>query len=109
MLRVSEKDFRSNFCLGGKAMEYELSPWEKNEVQKVIDQFNISYAGLDFIFDNGKIIFNEMEDVVGARMLYTYTDIDIVDEYLNFIINNTVLTKWTQSHCMIKSGGDTMG
>lgn len=93
MLRVSKKDFRSNFCLGGEAMEYELSLWEKSQVQKVIDQFNISYAGLDFIFDNGKIIFNEMEDVVGARMLYTYTNVDIVDEYLNFIIKHTVLTQ----------------
>lgn len=93
MLRVSEEDFRSNFCLGGKAVEYDLSEWEKEEIQKVIDQFDIAYAGLDFIFDEGKIIFNEMEDVVGARMLYTYTDIDIVDIYLNFIIAHTVLTK----------------
>ncbi len=93
MLRVSENDFRSNFCLGGKAVEYDLSQWEKHEIQKVIDQFDIAYAGLDFIFDDGKIIFNEMEDVVGARMLYTYTDIDIVDIYLNFIITHTVLTK----------------
>ncbi len=93
MLRVSETDFRSNFCLGGKAEEYELSQWEKAEIQKVIDNFDIAYAGLDFIFHEGKIIFNEMEDVVGARMLYTYTDIDIVEVYLNFIISHTVLTK----------------
>lgn len=92
MLRVSEKDFRSNFCLGGKAVEYELNPWEREEIEKVIALFDISYAGLDFIFDEGKIIFNEMEDVVGARMLYTHTDIDIVDIYLNFLISHTNLT-----------------
>lgn len=93
MLRVSETDFRSNFCLGGKAFVYELSEWEKEEIGKVIDQFDISYAGLDFIFDESKIIFNEMEDVVGARMLYTHTDVDIVDKYINFIISDNVLTK----------------
>lgn len=93
MLRVSETDFRSNFCLGGKAYEYELSDWEKSEIQKVIDLFDISYAGLDFMFDDGKIIFNEMEDVVGARMLYTYTDVDIVDIYLNFVIEHILLTR----------------
>lgn len=87
MLRVSDTDFRSNFCLGGKAYEYEISGSEKEEIQKIIDQFDIAYAGLDFIFDNGKIIFNEMEDVVGARMLYTYTDIDIVDIYLDYLIS----------------------
>lgn len=92
MLRVSRTDFRSNFCLGGAAREYSLSDWEKREVEKVMKQFDIGYAGLDFIFDNGKIIFNEIEDVVGARMLYTYTDVDIVDIYLNFIISHTVLT-----------------
>lgn len=92
MLRVSESDFRSNFCLGGRAEEYNLSKEETAEIEKIISCFDIGYAGLDFIFDNGKIIFNEMEDVVGARMLYTYTDVDIVDIYLNFIISHTVLT-----------------
>lgn len=89
MLRVSETDFRSNFCLGGRAEEYSLSAEESALVQQVIDQFDIGYAGLDFIFDNGKMVFNEMEDVVGARMLYAHTDIDIVEIYLNFIISNT--------------------
>ncbi|MGM9551025.1 MAG: RimK family alpha-L-glutamate ligase [Clostridia bacterium] len=87
MLRISDSDFRSNFCLGGRAEVYNISPTEEKEIQRVMDQFDIGYAGLDFIFDNGKIIFNEMEDVVGARMLYTYTDVDIVDEYLNYILS----------------------
>lgn len=85
MLRQSDKDFRSNFCLGGQASVYELSPWETEQVKRVMDCFDISYAGLDFIFHNGKIIFNEMEDVVGARMLYTHTDVDIVEKYINFL------------------------
>lgn len=85
MLRESKSDFRSNFCLGGSAAEYTLSDWEIAQVQKVMDCFDIACAGLDFIFHHGKIIFNEIEDVVGARMLYTYTDVDIVEEYLNFI------------------------
>lgn len=85
MLRTSKNDFRSNFCLGGSAEEYALSDWEKSRVKKVMDCFDIAFAGLDFIFHRGKIIFNEIEDVVGARMLYTYTDIDIVEEYLDFI------------------------
>ncbi len=92
MLRVSRDDFRSNFCLGGEAHEYDLSESEIKEIEQVISCFDIGYAGLDFIFDEGKIIFNEMEDVVGARMLYTHTDIDIVEIYLNFIISHTVLT-----------------
>ena len=42
--------------------------------------------GIDFVFDNGKIIFNEIEDVVGSRMVYTYTDIDIVDIYIKYLL-----------------------
>ncbi len=92
MLRESKTDFRSNFCLGGQAREYSLAEDEIKEIQKVIDLFDIGYAGIDFMFHEGRIIFNEMEDVVGARMLYTYTDIDIVDIYLNFLISQEVLT-----------------
>ena len=38
-------------------------------------------AGIDFIIDkNGEFVFNEIEDVVGSRMLYkTHPDMDILD------------------------------
>ncbi len=85
MLRSSEDDFRSNFCLGGNASRYELSPEEEETVKNVIRHFDTGFAGFDFIFDNGKMIFNEIEDAAGARMLYTHTDIDIVEIYLDFI------------------------
>lgn len=88
MLRRSENDFRSNFCLGGKAEPYSLSPKERAEAEKIISLFDIGCAGIDFMFDRGEIIFNEIEDVVGARMLYIYTDVDIVAEYLDYIISD---------------------
>lgn len=85
MLRISDNDFRSNFCLGGRAEVYTLSPEEKSLVYKIAGLINADYIGIDFIFNNGKIIFNEIEDVVGSRMLYTYTDIDIVQLYTDYI------------------------
>lgn len=43
--------------------------------------------GIDFLIDeNGEFLFNEIEDVVGARMLYQLTDINLVGKYLEFII-----------------------
>ena len=43
-------------------------------------------VSIDFIIDdNDQLIFNEIEDVVGARMLYKCSDIDIVREYLSYI------------------------
>lgn len=85
MLRKSETDFRSNYGLGGSAALYELSEEEKRMAYKAASMFDLSYAGVDFIFDNGEMVFNEVEDAVGARMLYANTDIDKVDIYVEHI------------------------
>ena len=34
---------------------------------------------------NGKWVLNEIEDAVGARMLYSLADFDIVKEYAAYI------------------------
>lgn len=86
MLRRSDTDFRSNFSLGGTAEVYTLSPREIKEVNKIAELFKPDFAGIDFVFHNGRPVFNEIEDVVGSRMVYTYTDIDIVDIYVKYII-----------------------
>ena len=46
-------------------------------------------VGIDFIFDEeGRFLFNEIEDVVGSRTLSALSEINIVWEYLNFIKNS---------------------
>ena len=46
------------------------------------------YVGIDFIIDkDGKFLFNEIEDVVGSRMLYKTSDIDIVKMYMDKILS----------------------
>ena len=37
------------------------------------------------MFNGGKIVFNEIEDSVGARMVYEKTDIDILRLYCDYI------------------------
>ncbi|MBE6720718.1 MAG: ATP-grasp domain-containing protein [Ruminococcaceae bacterium] len=85
MLRVSNTDFRSNFCLGGEAVPYELSSGETALINKITALVKGDYYGIDFVFDGGKAVFNELEDAVGARMLYAKTDIDILGEYCDYI------------------------
>ena len=85
ILRVSQTDFRSNYCLGGEAIPYALSQKETAQVKKIISLVQGDYYGIDFVFDNGAIIFNELEDTVGARMVYAKTDIDILRLYCNYI------------------------
>ena len=87
MLRTSESDFRSNYCLGGKAEEYILSKREREMVEKIIERFEFGFVGIDFIFHHGEMIFNEIEDVVGSRMLYDRTDVNPVALYLDHILS----------------------
>ena len=88
MLRSSETDFRSNYCLGGQASVYKLSGTEKRIVDTILSSLDIGHCGIDFLFHKGHLIFNELEDVVGSRMLYRYTDIDVVSDYIDFILRD---------------------
>lgn len=85
VLRVSETDFRSNFCLGGRAVPYTLSEEETALVKKIIALVKGDYYGIDFVFHHGNLVFNELEDTVGARMVYATSDIDILERYCDYI------------------------
>ncbi|MDE5604272.1 MAG: hypothetical protein K2I73_01670 [Eubacterium sp.] len=85
ILRESKADFRANFCLGGTAKPYVLSDEEKNLIYNISSFIKYDYIGIDFVFNNGRIVFNEIEDSVGARMIYALTDMDIIKDYCNYI------------------------
>jgi gamma-F420-2:alpha-L-glutamate ligase len=86
VLRTAKEGFKSNFSLGGEVRLYELSESELSIVNTIIRQFDFDLVGIDFIIgDEGELIFNEIEDVVGSRMLYQCSDINIVSLYLQYI------------------------
>ncbi len=87
VLRESD-DFRSNYSLGGKATATELTEKEKEIIDKITQLINIDYAGIDLIYHNGEPVFNEIEDPVGARMLYENTYIDIVEIFIKYIVDS---------------------
>lgn len=84
-LRTSTGDFRSNFCLGGSASKYELGEMEMDIVDKITANLDVDYVGIDLLFHEGRPVFNEIENVVGARMVYENSDLDIVGLYLKYI------------------------
>jgi len=86
ILRESKTDFRSNFCLGGKAEIYTLNQKETRLIEKIISLVKSDYIGIDFLFNSGELVFNEIEDTVGARMVYSKTDIDIIKIYCDYIM-----------------------
>ncbi len=83
--RVNDDDFRANISLGGKATAYELSDGEQLEVAKVIKLLDADFVGIDFIIDDEGFVFNEIEDAVGTRSLYSVYDYDVVSMYLEYI------------------------
>lgn len=85
VLRTSQTDFRSNYCLGGNVQLYRLSAKERELVTRATAGLSIGMAGIDFIFHHGQFVFNEIEDMAGARSLYSLTSYDIVDDYIGYI------------------------
>lgn len=86
ILRTASEGFKSNFSLGGKVCSYHLSSKERNVITKIVNEFDFGLVGIDFLIaDDGSLIFNEIEDVVGARMLYQCSDINLVRLYLQYI------------------------
>lgn len=86
--RAHTGEFRANASLGGDIFRYVLKPQEEDYVRQIIGSLDeIGMIGIDFMVDkDGGFIFNEIEDVVGARMLYrSYPEIDILKIYLGFL------------------------
>ncbi|MCI5501810.1 MAG: ATP-grasp domain-containing protein [Lachnospiraceae bacterium] len=89
ILRHGNNDFRSNFSLGGHVEEYIPDEYQKKYIQNFIDAFGdkeLGMVGIDFILDrDNNLVFNELEEMAGSRMLYKCTDKDIVSDYVSWI------------------------
>ena len=85
--RTSQVDFRSNFSLGGKVDLAAPTKEMEEAISRLQSVLKSDLVGVDFIRHAGRWVLNEIEDVVGTRMLYSLTDIDIADKYIEYIIN----------------------
>lgn len=86
VLRQSEDDFRANYNLGGTATWYPLNDEEKKLVKKIIHSFEFDLVGIDFLMGtDGKLLLNEIEDVVGSRILSAVSDINLLQKYVSHI------------------------
>lgn len=86
VLRHNESDFRANYKLGGEAIPYELKRHEIDMIKKIVDHFQFGLVGIDFLIGkNGELLFNEIEDVVGSRILSEATRINLLQKYVAHI------------------------
>ena len=86
MLREGKKDFRSNFSLGGSVRKMELDEWQRAYIEsfiKCLPGHEKGMYSIDFLpMDDGSLLFDEVEEMVGCRMLYQHTEYDIVADYM---------------------------
>ena len=90
VLRTAKAGVISNFKLGGSVVLHELTDAERDLAQAVIQRFEeagapLCMAGVDLLYSNSGPVISEVEDVVGSRMLYQVSDIDLVELYLQGI------------------------
>ncbi|MBU3812799.1 MAG: hypothetical protein H9893_14275, partial [Candidatus Niameybacter stercoravium] len=87
--RYSQTDFRANYCLGGKIEWYDLHEEQKKLVERILKHLPCDYVGIDFMIDaRGKFIFNELEDAVGSRSLYTLRKVDTAKLYIEHVVKS---------------------
>ena len=84
--RTSDRDFRSNFSLGGQAKLITPEPVLQEMALAVQAALQADYIGVDFIRDGSRWVVNEIEDAVGARMLYSLTPLDAADLFARHIV-----------------------
>ncbi|NLV88710.1 MAG: ATP-grasp domain-containing protein [Tissierellia bacterium] len=86
VLRTSRDKIISNFTQGGDIKYYDYTAEEKAYVEGFIKDLKVDYAGIDFLLTkDNKLIFNEIEDVVGSRMLSKLGINNTTDLYLEHI------------------------
>ena len=77
--RQANNSFRANFSLGGSVTSYQCNKEILDYVNQVVQVFDFGMVGIDFILD-------EIEDVVGARMLYQcQPDVHLLEQYFAFV------------------------
>jgi gamma-F420-2:alpha-L-glutamate ligase len=87
VLRESSSSFKANYTLGGTVRPYLLNEAEKELVGKISSSLNGDFIGIDFLINkNGDLLFNEIEDVVGCRSLYSTSDVNAAALYMDYIL-----------------------
>lgn len=79
-IRQNENNFLHNYKKGAKVSLYNYGKYEIDLINRFLEGIHCDYVGIDFLMcKNGELLFNEIEDVCGSRML----------SFLGENINNT--------------------
>lgn len=91
VMRSSDSDFRANHSLGGRAELCEPPDGAMDIVDRIVDRLDPDFVGIDFLFGENTVYVNEIEDVVGTRMLYELTCLDPARLLMEHVYSKTSL------------------
>lgn len=85
--RTAKEGFRANYSLGADVCTYIPTKKDIQYVKELCRFFSFGLVGVDFLVcRDGRLLLNEIEDVVGARMLYRCNpDAGLLERYFAFI------------------------
>lgn len=90
--RHVQNGFKSNYSLGGQVSLFEPDEYMRKCVDNILTLSDFAYIGIDFLYSEGKTpVFNEIEDVVGARMLSECGVNDYVKKYIEYLANTFII------------------
>lgn len=89
--RSSHSSFKKNFSLGAEVERYTLDSIQESQVLKIARALKADYIGVDFLLlEDGRHLFNEIEDPVGARSFYQTHDENIAE----LLVRHIEKKKW---------------
>jgi len=83
--RENLKDYRNNYSLGGNICIYQPSEEMSDMAITIASKLDADFIGVDFLLTDDTVKIIEIEDPVGSKMVYKLTDIDILNQYINYI------------------------
>ena len=90
VLRHNSADYRSNFSLGGEVKVYQPEKEIVETALKIANLLKADYIGVDFLKVDNHWLVNEIEDPVGARMLYKTMGLDITNLLIDYIFSTLI-------------------
>ena len=70
VLRRPRGSFMANYSRGASVEGYPYGPTEEALVARWLGELEVDYAGMDFLLKkDGSLLFGELEDMAGSRML----------------------------------------
>lgn len=85
-IRKNSDSFLHNYKKGAKVSLYDVDKNSEKLVNLLLNNLQVDFAGIDFfLLDDGSLVFNEIEDVCGSRMLSILNCNNTTEEFIKHI------------------------